>query len=326
MGWIVVETEECTVCAILQTMNAEKDEIVARASGQDAFSQVLQLLKLDVSVYYNAKVCGNWRLTEHNLGATVFHVVMNGSTLLDVPGHFKGVLSSGDLVIFPRELPHSMVSAIPMQGEVLHLDYREAQDVDGTGLMCGMAQFRHLGSRYLLDALPPVFIIRYQPANYWLKSLLEIFLAENLQGGPAAKVIFDRLSELLFVYALRQYVADHPQNAGMLALYGHPRLARAVAAVQHCPEQEWTLDAMAREAALSRTSFAETFRVVSGWTPGQYLAWWRMQLAWSLLAGGESSAEVAHRVGYKSEAAFSRAFQKMFQTAAGKVRRSRPGR
>ncbi len=107
----------------------------------------------------------------------------------------------------------------------------------------------------------------------------------------------------------------------MLALYGHPRLARVIAAVHQQPGRDWTLDAMASEAALSRTAFAETFKAVSGWTPGQYLTWWRMQLAWSLLSGGESTAEVAHRIGYQSEAAFSRAFQKMFQIAAGKVRR-----
>ncbi len=293
------------------------------ASGYDAFSQMLHLLKLDVSVYYNAKVCGNWRMTEHDLGATAFHVVMTGSTVLDVPGHFKGVLNSGDFVIFPRELPHSMVSAVPMEGEVRHLDYREAQDVDGTGLLCGVAQFSHQGGRFILDALPPVFVIRYQPTNYWLKSLLEIFLAENMNGGAASKVIFDRLSELLVIYALRQYLTDHPQHAGMLAIYGHPRLARAVNAVHRQPDLEWTREGMAQEAALSRTAFAEAFKAASGWTPGQYLTWWRMQLAWSLLESGESSAEVAHRIGYKSEAAFSRAFKKMFGTAAGTVRKSR---
>ncbi len=302
-------------------MNAAKYESLALSSGYDAFSQMLRLFQLDVSVYYNAKVCGNWRMTEHNLGATAFHVVMTGTTVLDVPGHFKGVLNSGDLVIFPRELAHSMVSAIPMEGKVRHLEYREAQDIDGTGLLCGVAQFQHQGSRFLVDALPPVFVVRYQPANYWLKSLLEIFLAENLQGGPASKVIFDRLSELLFIYALRQYLIERPQDVGMLAIYGHRRLAPAIAAVHENPNGEWTLDAMAREAALSRTAFAETFKAVSGWTPGQYLTWWRMQLAWSLLRGGKSAAEVADKVGYKSEAAFSRAFQKMFQTAAGKVRR-----
>lgn len=302
-------------------MNAEKNNSIAQESAVDAFSQLLHLLKLDVSIYHNFKVCGNWRLTEHNLGSTCFHIALTGSVIMDVPGYFKGVLNSGDLVIFPRELPHSMVSSIPLEGEQRHLDYREAQDVDGTGLLCGSARFQHQSSRFILDALPPVFIIRYEPSNYWLKSLLEIFLAENMHGGPASKVIFDRLSELLFTYALRQYLMEHPTEAGILAIYGHPRLARAIEAVHLRPDFEWTLDSMAKEAALSRTSFAETFKSVSGWTAGQYLTWWRMQLAWSLLSSGENSAEVASKVGYKSESAFSRAFHKMFQTAAGKVRR-----
>jgi len=89
---------------------------------------------------------------------------------------------------------------------------------------------------------------------------------------------------------------------------------------QH-PEQEWTLESLAAVAALSRTAFAETFKAVSGWTPGQYLTWWRMQLAWSLLQSGTKTAEVAHQVGYQSESAFSRVFQKMFAISAGKVRR-----
>ena len=302
-------------------MNAQKHILIAQESVPDAFSQLLHLLKLDASIYHNSKVCGNWRLTEHNLGSTCFHIALTGSVIMEVPGHFKGVLNSGDLVIFPRELPHSMVSAIPLEGEQRHLDYREAQDVDGTGLLCGSARFQHQSSRFILDALPPVFIIRYEPSNYWLKSLLEIFLAENMHGGPASKVIFDRLSELLFTYALRQYLMEHPTEVGILAIYGHPRLARAIEAVHLRPDFEWTLDSMAKEAALSRTSFAETFKSVSGWTAGQYLTWWRMQLAWSLLSSGENSAEVASKVGYKSESAFSRAFHKMFQTAAGKVRR-----
>jgi AraC-like DNA-binding protein len=302
-------------------MNAENNNVHAQEYGIDAFSQILRLLKLDVSIYHNFKVCGNWRLTEHSLGSTCFHIALTGSVMLDVPGHFKGVLNSGDLVIFPRELPHSMVSAVPLEGQQQHLDYREAQDIDGTGLLCGSAQFQHQACRYILDALPPVFIIRYEPGNYWLKSLLDIFLAENMHGGPASKVIFDRLAELLFTYALRQYLMEHPAEAGMLAIYGHPRLARAIDAVHRQPDFEWTLDAMAKEAALSRTSFSETFKSVSGWTAGYYLTWWRMQLAWSLLISGESIAEVSARVGYKSESAFSRAFLAMFKTAAGKVRR-----
>ena len=302
-------------------MNADKYENDAQEYGIDAFSQILQLLKLSVNIYHNAKVCGNWSIKEHNLGATCFHMVTTENCVLDVPEHFNGVLNCGDLVIFPRELAHSMTPTTPLKGAQQHLDYRMAKDIEGTGLICGEMRFRHKGSRYILDALPPVFVIRHDASNDWLGYLLKMILAESLNVGPASKVIVDKLSELLFTYALRQHLTGKPGEAGLLSIYGHPRLAKAIDAIHKQPDHEWTLESMAKEAALSRTSFAETFKRVSGWTAGQYLAWWRMQLAWSLLKDGESIAEVANKVGYKSEAAFSRIFQKMFSITAGKVRR-----
>jgi len=303
-------------------MNAVNNGYDVYKYESDALSSVFHLISLNVSVYHNAKVCGNWRVTEHHLGATCFHIVTVSKLVLDVPGHFHGALNTGDLVIFPRELSHVMTSVMPLEGAQRHLAYREALEMDGTGLLCGSVRFRHPGSRFILDALPPVFIIRYDHSNYWLKSLLDIFVAENMHSGPATKVIFDKLSELLFTYAIRQYLMDHPSEVGMLAIFGHTRLAVAIREIHRHPDWEWTLDIMARAAAMSRTVFAETFKRVSGWTPGQYLTWWRMQLAWSLLSDGITLAETANQVGYKSESAFSRAFQRMFGTAAGVVRRS----
>ncbi len=302
-------------------MNAIKHINDAHECGIDAFSQILHLLKLDASIYFNAKVCGNWQINEHTLSATCFHMVTIGSCVMDVPGHYKGVLNCGDLVIFPRELAHSMAPEIPQTGPQHYLDLSAAQEVDGTGMLCGEMRFQHKGSRYILDALPTVFVIRHDASSIWLKSLLEMILAESVKIGPASKVLLDKLSELLFTYALRQYLTDNPGEVGMLGIYGHPRLARAINAVHLHPEQEWTLESMASEAALSRTSFAESFKAVSGWTAGQYLSWWRMQLAWSLLSAGATSAEVASKVGYKSESAFSRVFQRTFSMSAGKVRR-----
>jgi AraC-like DNA-binding protein len=233
-------------------------------------------------------------------------------------------MEAGDLVIFPRELPHTMVSAVPLTGEQRHLDYREAKDEEGTGLLCGEVSLQYECGHYILDSLPPVFIVRSNEKNSWLKSLLGMFHIENMQAGPAFKAIIDRLTELLFTYSLRQFLVDHPDKVGMMALYAHPRLSRAIEKVHRQPEKEWTLDDMAREAAMSRTSFSETFKSVSGWTAGQYLTWWRMQTAWVLLNNGGNLAEVSGKVGYKSESAFSRAFQKMFRVTAGKVRKFGP--
>lgn len=302
-------------------MNAHQYTNDAQPAGIDAFSQILHLLKLDATVYFNAKVCGNWRINEHTLEATCFHMVTVGSCILDVPGLFNGVLNCGDLVIFPRELAHSMVPVTVQTGEQTWFEYPAARDIEGTGLLCGEMRFQHKGSRYILDALPPVFVIRYDTSNNWLKSLLEMIVTENTNVSPASKALLNKLSELLFTYALRQHLEDHPEEVGMLAIYGHNRLAHAINAIHQHPEYEWTLESMASEAALSRTTFVETFKSVSGWTPGQYLTWWRMQLAWSKLRNGESMTEVSNSVGYKSESAFSRIFKKTFSTPAGKVRR-----
>lgn len=298
--------------------NTSNDDLESEC---DALSQVLQLLKLNVDIYHNAKVCGNWRIDEHTLGATCFHIVTEGSCLLDVPGHCKDTLHYGDLVIFPRELTHNMLPQAALSGEQKHLDYKEALNIEGTGLLCGEVRFQHRASQYLLDALPPVFIIRCDESNDWLKSLLQMIVIENMKMASASKVILNRLSELLFTYSLRQHLNDKPENVGMLALYGDVRIAKAINAIHFNPSKNWTLELMAQEASLSRSTFAETFKAISGWTAGQYLTWWRMQLAWSLLSNGDSVNQVADKVGYQSESALSRVFQKTFSVSAGKVRR-----
>lgn len=287
----------------------------------DALSDILQLLKLDVSIYHNAKVCGDWIIDGYVLGRTCFHIVTQGQCLLDVPGNFSGVLNEGDLVIFPRELPHSTMPCCEQTGKQQHLSFSEACDSRGTGLLCGEVRFQHQGNRYLLDALPEVLIIRFEETQLWLKALLQMIVSENYAFGPASKVIFDRLAELLFTYAIRQYLADNPKQVSLLGLYNHERLARAVNAIHRQPEINWSLEQLAQKALMSRTSFAEVFKSVSGWTAGQYLTWWRMQLAWDLLKKGKAVASVAGEVGYQSEAAFSRAFKKMFDTPPGRLRR-----
>lgn len=302
-------------------MNDENSYNHAQSSGVDPFSQVLQLLKLEVEIYHNAKVCGNWRMGEGETRGPCFHIVTLGSCLLDVPGHWQGRLEEGDLVIFPVALAHTLGPGQALTGDQQHLSFQEGAHLEGTGLLCGDVGFRHRGSRYLLGALPPLLIIRYGQARAWLQPLLQLIVAENRAPGPASRATIDRLSELLFTYALKQYLQDNPHRVTLLALYGHPRLAAAVAAIHADPARSWNLAQLAARAAMSRTVFSEKFKAVSGWTVGYYLTWWRMQLAWELLEQGGTVANVAVEVGYCSEAAFSRAFKKMFALSPGRVKR-----
>jgi len=302
-------------------MNALNEGKYAPGYGLDPLSEVLQLLKLDVSISHNAKVCGNWQMQDLQRTNSSFHIVTLGCCYLDAPGHYSGKLDEGDLVIFPNALVHSLKPIKPGEGEQQHLTFTEGENLSGTGLLCGEVNFKHQGSRYLLNALPPILIIKFEKAQHWIKPLLDMVVTENKSLGTVSKVIIDRLSELLFTYAIREYAIEQPEHTTILSLYGHKRLAKAVKEIHDKPEYDWTLEQLASKAMMSRTVFAEKFKSISGWTVGQYITWWRMQLAWDLLQSGEAIAPVAERVGYQSEAAFSRAFKKMFEVSPGKIRK-----
>ncbi|VAW82335.1 hypothetical protein MNBD_GAMMA12-946 [hydrothermal vent metagenome] len=303
-------------------MNDTKNGNTAKSSGIDVMSDILQLLHLDVEIYHNAKVCGDWRIDEHRLGATCFHIVTLGSCLMYIPDQEPVSLECGDLVIFPRELTHHILPVDKLDGEQRHLSFADSHAIAGTGLLCGEVRFKHKGSSFLLDQFPPFFVIENGDYNHWLQSILDMIIVENKENQPASKTIVNRLSELLFTYALRQHLKDNPNESGMLKIYNDSRLSRAVHCIHKSPDHNWTLDLLAKEAGLSRTVFSETFKKMSGWTPGQYIVWWRMQIAWSLLNAGELVSQVAEKVGYQSESSFSRAFSKMFSITAGHVRRN----
>jgi AraC-like DNA-binding protein len=286
-----------------------------------AFSDLIGMVRLEATIYHNAVVCGNWRLDEYEPGATCFHLVTQGECRLNVDGHLDTALKSGDLVIFPREISHSMTPVEQITGVQQHLAYAEAVNKNGTGVLCGKLRFQHTASSQLLDALPPVIVITHAQAQTWLAPIFALMLTESFANNATSSVILDRLSEILFIQALQHYIQNQNPHTGILALYGHPRLALALTAIHQSPETKWTLETMAKCAAQSRTQFAKTFRETSGWTPLQYLTWWRMQLAWSYLRDGLSIASVAEKVGYQSESSFLRIFKKTFNENAGSVRK-----
>ncbi len=308
-------------------MNDQKAENHTPEYGLDPLSEVMQLLKLNVSIHHNAKVCGGWQLDDTGVHSTSFHIVTLGCCFLEAPGHFNGELHEGDLVLFTRALPHTLRPIASQRGKQQHLSFNDGELLAGTGLLCGDISFQHKGSSHLLDALPPLLLIRFEHATAWLQPLLQMIVAENRALGAVSKVIFDRLSELLVTYAVRHYMMEQSNRlnaenrASMLALYSNERLALAVNEIHQQPAQEWSLGQLAKKSMMSRTVFAEKFKLLSGWTVGQYITWWRMQLAWQQLQNGDTVAIVAANVGYKSEAAFSRAFKKMFGVSPGRVRR-----
>lgn len=294
-------------------------------------NELITQFQIKAEVYHNAKVCGNWRIQESHLGQTCYHMPTINSCILHIPEQSDITLNAGDMVLFPREIPHSMTPAQSLYGAQKHVSYSE-DEVNGVGMLCGRITFQHVGFNQLLDALPNYILIRKNQESNWLESLFNMVLAESLRGVDAREpyqgvkfddnLVLNHISELLFIFALRHYIEHTPKKKGLLALLAHVKIKKAIAVIHKSPEKPFSLQELAQISGMSRTQFSIEFKRISHQTPMQYLLWWRMQLAWTYLNQGETVTMVSLKVGYLSESAFSKAFQRVFEQTPGIVRKA----
>lgn len=166
----------------------------------------------------------------------------------------------------------------------------------------------------VLAVLPPVIHCSgAAPDAQWLRASLELLLAETDSPSPGSHVMAARILDLLFIHALRQWAAKADSGPGWLTAAMDPRLGPVLTAVHAHPEHPWSIDELARVAALSRSALAARFTRSLGVPPAAYVAARRLDRAAELLRDTDSPvAEVGRAVGYASEAGFSRAFHRRF--------------
>ena len=298
----------------------------------NAFVDLFELLDLNVEIYKNSKLCGNWQVQERDLGATCFHLITQDKCFLSVPGVVETELNTGDLILFPRELPHTMRS-LPSEerdkdmqlfgNDEVHVKMSDKRY--GTGMLCGEFILRGQGTDSFIKALPPIIIIKdslfAKDEVNWLKPLLTLFQQEAINAEASTNIILNKLSEILFIKSIQYFLNTNQEKVAFLNIYIHPQLSAAVNAFHEKPAKQWDLKSLAREAGLSRTQFSSKFKSYSGWTVYQYITWWRMQLAWAKLKRGESTSNVAYDIGYSSESAFIKVFTKEFGLTPSKARK-----
>jgi AraC-like DNA-binding protein len=150
--------------------------------------------------------------------------------------------------------------------------------------------------------------------------------AEGLR--PGGETVITRLSDVLVVQALRAWLESDPaaqSQSGWLGALQDPQIGRAISLVHREPGRDWTVASLADQIPMSRSAFAARFTELVGEPPMSYVTRWRMHLAAAALRDeGATVGEVADRFGYRSEAAFARAFKRVVGLPPGSVRRARP--
>lgn len=317
----------------------------------DALSEVLRVLRLETGVFLRAEFTAPWCVdsapgrddvrgilpaAEH---VAIYHLLVEGEceARLSTGGDVEH-LRAGDLLLFPQGDSHLMGSHLELHPVAAGQLVQPMPDGQlprvrfggggaSTRFYCGYLACNARLCRPLLGSLPRILRIPVGdgPASGWLLSTLELGAAESGAGRPGAATLVARLSELLFVEAIRRYVDSLPEGGGgWLGGLRDPQVGRALALLHGQPEHRWTVDELASAVALSRSALGERFARYLGEPPMQYLTRWRLALAAeSLRTTREPLIRIAERCGYESEAAFNRAFKREFGVPPGTWRRQR---
>jgi AraC-like DNA-binding protein len=193
-----------------------------------------------------------------------------------------------------------------------------------THVVCGFLGCDARPFNPLLAALPRLLVLdgAAEPGS-WVGTLLGAVVRESGQRRAGGEAVLERMSEMLFVEALRRYVDALPAGrTGWLAGLRDPVVGAVLSRIHEQPADPWTLEALADGAGMARSRLHERFTELVGIAPMQYLAHWRMQLAARRLRDTTAKvASIALEVGYESEAAFARAFKRLVGLTPGAWRR-----
>jgi AraC-like DNA-binding protein len=319
----------------------------------DALSDVLRIVQLTGAVYLDGAFSSPWCVNVPADSALCsaylppserivsFHLVTEGRCWAMLP-HDRGSalqVDAGDIIVVPQGETHVLGSATDLPpellapvlahqvetapGEVMTLAYGGGGAV--TRMICGFLAAQDIWRNPLLSGLPRLFKVNMRGSSAsWLESSLRFATEQAASAHAGSATVLAKLSELVFVEAVRRYVDTMPDDRkGWLAALRDRFVARALTLMHARPTHPWTVEDLAHRVGMSRSGFAQRFAELLGVPPMQYLAQWRLQLAAQQLRLADLPlASVAEAVGYESEAAFNRAFKREFGVPPATWRRN----
>jgi AraC-like DNA-binding protein len=305
----------------------------------DVLTDVLETVRVGAACYGRVDAAAPWGIgVSADSENAKFHVVLSGQCYLEVEGQTEPVrLSGGDLVALPHGHAHALrdeldTSVQPLSELVSGCGkcHGSAIAIGGSGttttLVSGSFRFEDRRNNPLLSVLPPLIVLPGELGRnvHWLEATLRFIACEAASGRPGAQTVVSRLADVLFIQIVRGYLASLPVGeSGWLGALGDNQIGTSLGHIHQNPELNWTVQSLAAKVGMSRSAFASRFARLVGEPPLAYVTRWRMQKAAGLLRQSSATlADIAERVGYDSEAAFSKAFKRAVGSAPGAYRRA----
>jgi len=301
----------------------------------DVLADSLRSLQLKTEVYGRLELSAPWGIRLDLAHPGYFHAVSRGGCWLEVERK-RVALAAGDWVFILGGTPHVLrdspqTRALPLPeiyaahggqcGGVLRYGGSGTQ----TTLVSFSFGFQGTWLNPVLAGLPVLLHVKGDglASMRWVESILQLVAAEMEAGRPGHEIVATRLADVLFIHALRTHAEAFPaETGGWLRALEDPQLGVVLQQVHQRPGHPWTVEAMAKVAGMSRSTFALRFQAAIGEAPLSYLTRWRMHTAMQRIAGSdESFTHIAEAVGYESDGAFGKAFKRHVGKTPGVYRR-----
>jgi AraC-like DNA-binding protein len=294
----------------------------------DPLAEVIALLKPRAVYSKVISGAGSWAVRYSAFGQPSFCAMLEGEAVLAATGQQPITLLAGDFLLMPATPGFTLSgleAAVPVTVDPKRLP--APSDEIRHGRAGGSPDMRMLGGYFAFDSPDAALMVSLLPTLLHVRGfarlplLVQLVREESLDQRPGRELVLGRLIEVLMVEALRSAPAESAPP-GLLRALADTRLAAAMRQMHAEPARAWTVEALAKTAALSRSAFFERFARAVGLSPMAYLLGWRMAMAKDLLSAGVALAEVAERVGYSSASTFSTAFSRHVGQAPGRYARS----
>jgi AraC-like DNA-binding protein len=304
----------------------------------DPLSDLLGAVRFRSSIFCRSEMTAPWGFSVKCRDFVTFHFVEQGRAWLDVPdSKTRTQLQQGNLVLLPhghshivRDEPGSPVTWLDDLLKIHPVGEEGTIRFGGGGatttLICGGFTFDDKDGLPFLPALPPVLLVPAgNRAGSWLRVAQEVIAGEIKANRLGENTILSRVSDLIFIEAVRSYFSDAAGSPrGWFAALSDRQIGAAISLIHREPNRSWTVASMASAVGMSRSAFALRFSLLLGESPIRYLARRRIARAGSLLEGKQwTIGKIAEKVGYDSDVAFSRAFKRQVGVSPADYRRAR---
>lgn len=314
--------------------------MIDHSSRATALALILKDLRTARASYGQVMVAEPWGLELPYQAGVRFHLVVDGSCEIELPGGETLTLHAGDMALLPHGQPHRLrdgrrspvvaLTSVPAQ-EIGQAVYRLRSGGDGTPslLVCCTVDFDHPAARRLLSEMPASLLLRAADIDgSGIAGLVSLMRDEMRRQRMGVATLLPRIADVIITWVIREWAETHDAPAvGWLAALRQPGIGQALAAIHREPDRKWTIPELAREAGMSRTRFALRFKEATGQSPARFLLEWRMTLAAGRLAQERIGlASLALELGYDSEASFIRAFRRVKDVTPARWRKQADSR